>query len=227
MLLKKRFLSSPWSFARTLAEYTAADGGRGREIDDEDEYYQEVLGSGASDEEEGDAEQPEFTALRHAKRTAPLGRRHAQEIASLIAWGEGYEHRPDARLAALIEFLDATCRPGGTWTNERVVVFTEYAATLDWITRVLAQRGYRPGYELATIQGTTPTPRSASSSAPGSPRRQASTRSECSSRPTRPARASTCRTTATAWSTSTSRSTRQGLSSGSAGSTDTASARCP
>jgi len=36
------------------------------------------------------------------------------------------------------------------------VVFTEYAATLDWIVRVLAQRGYRNGIELATIQGSTP-----------------------------------------------------------------------
>ena len=78
MLLKKRFLSSPWSFALTLRQYTEAGAGpRPRAVDDEDQYYQEVLGSGQSDEEEGDAAHPEFTALRHSKRSDPLSRRDA------------------------------------------------------------------------------------------------------------------------------------------------------
>ena len=50
--------------------------------------------------------------------------------------------------------LDAVCRPDGrTWTNERVVVFTEYADTLDWIVSVLHQQGY--GERLAVIRGST------------------------------------------------------------------------
>ena len=59
MLLKKRFLSSPWSFARTVRRTPRPTRIRGLEVDDEDQYYQEVLGSGQSDEEEGDTEQPE------------------------------------------------------------------------------------------------------------------------------------------------------------------------
>lgn len=157
LLLKKRFLSSPWSFARTLELYAhAAAAGTLPDIDDEgDEYYQEVLGSRQSDEEEGDTEHPEFTALRQSKASDPLVAATAQEISALVDWGRGYEHRPDSRLTRLIAYLDAVCRPDGrTWTNERVVVFTEYAATLDWITRVLTQRGYRD--VLAVIQGSTP-----------------------------------------------------------------------
>ena len=157
MLMKKRFLSSPWSFARTLQHYTESDGGLGIEADDEDQYYQEVLGSGQSDEEEGDTAHPEFTTLRHSKRSDPLIAATDKDIQALIEWGNGYQNQPDARLTALIEFLDATCRPDGkTWTNERVVVFTEYAETLDWIVRVLDQHGYREGDRLAVIQGSTP-----------------------------------------------------------------------
>lgn len=156
MLLKKRFLSSPWSFARTMELYEqAAVTGHQLEFNDEEQYYSEVLGSGQSDEEEGDAEHPEFTALRQSKGSDPLVSATGREIESLIAWGNRYEHRPDSRLEALIRFLDATCRPDGrTWTNERVVVFTEYAATLDWVAGILTQRGYRD--VLATIQGSTP-----------------------------------------------------------------------
>ena len=157
MLMKKRFLSSPWSFAQTLRHYANSDGGSGIEEDDEDRYYQEVLGSGQSDEEEGAAAHPEFTALRHSKRSDPLVAATQADIDSLIEWGLGYENKPDARLQALLIFLDAVCRPDGrTWTNERVVVFTEYAETLDWIVRVLGQKGYREGKELAVIQGSTP-----------------------------------------------------------------------
>jgi superfamily II DNA/RNA helicase len=157
MLLKKRFLSSPWSFSLTLEQYQHSPaGGRQASFDDEEEYYREVLGSGQSDEEEGEAEHPEFTALRQSKTSDPLAGASSQDLAGLIAWGRKYEHRPDSRLEALISFLDAVCRPDGKhWTNERVVIFTEYAATLDWIAGILAQRGYRD--RLATIQGSTPT----------------------------------------------------------------------
>lgn len=157
MLLKKRFLSSPWSFARTLELYEqAAVTGRQLELDDEDAYYEEVMGSGQSDEEEGAADHPEFTALRQSKGSDPLMTATDQEIDALIAWGRGYEHQPDTRLKALIKFIEGVCRPDGKhWTNERVVVFTEYSTTLDWIERVLVQRGYKD--VLATIQGSTPT----------------------------------------------------------------------
>jgi superfamily II DNA or RNA helicase len=156
MLLKKRFLSSPWSFARTLELYEhAATTGRQLELSDEDEYYQEILGSQQSDEEEGWQDQPEFDALRRSKGSDPLVAAKPEEIRALVEWGRGYEHRPDTRLEELVTFLDAICRPdGATWSNERVVIFTEYATTLDWIVGILEQRGY--GAVLGIIQGSTP-----------------------------------------------------------------------
>ncbi len=155
MLLKKRFLSSPWAFARTMELYgDAAATGRLPELDDDDDYYQEVLGSEQSDEEEGQSDQPEFVTLRQSKGSDPLVAARPQDIDRLVAWGSRYEHRPDSRLEALITFLDAVCRPDGrTWTNERVVIFTEYAATLEWIVDILEQRGYRD--RLSVIQGST------------------------------------------------------------------------
>ncbi|WP_307802761.1 DISARM system SNF2-like helicase DrmD [Cellulomonas dongxiuzhuiae] len=156
MLLKKRFLSSPWAFATTMSLYEGtAAGGRLPDLDDEDDYYSEVLGSDQSDEEEGDAEQPEFSALRQSKGSDPLVAASPRQIAELVAWGQGYQHRPDSRLTELVSFLDAVCRPDGrTWSNERVVIFTEYATTLEWIVGVLEQRGYGP--VLDTIRGSTP-----------------------------------------------------------------------
>ncbi|ACZ31341.1 helicase domain protein [Xylanimonas cellulosilytica DSM 15894] len=159
MLLKKRFLSSPFAFGTTLGSYLEAAAGSGAEWDDdEDEYYAEVMGSGQSDEEEGATEHPEFTALRQAKTTDrtsdPLVAATPQELAELRAWGLGFQDRPDSRLNALITWLDAICRPDSHWTNERVVIFTEYADTLTWIVGNLRQRGYGTD-RLAVIEGST------------------------------------------------------------------------
>jgi superfamily II DNA or RNA helicase len=159
MLLKKRFLSSPWSFARTLELYQdAAATGRLTRLDD-GELYPEVLGSGQSDEEEGQAEQPESTTLRRSggpgTEGGPLVAATPEQIRRLVDWGRGYQNKPDSRLTALITFLNGVCRPDGRhWSNERVVVFTEYADTLDWIVDVLRQRGFAD--VVAAIQGSTP-----------------------------------------------------------------------
>lgn len=154
MLLKKRFLSSPYAFGSTLAGYRDAAPTSANEWSDEDEYYAEVLGSGQSDEEEGGAEHPEFESLRHSKATDPLTTATPEQIGQLVDWGLSYQSKPNARLRALVEWLDAICRPDGrTWTNERVVIFTEYADTLNWIVENLRQRGYNES-RLATIEGS-------------------------------------------------------------------------
>ncbi|SHJ43544.1 Superfamily II DNA/RNA helicases, SNF2 family [Tessaracoccus bendigoensis DSM 12906] len=157
MLLKKRFLSSPVAFGRTLAAYaeTLAHPGRtlAASLFDDDEVLREVLGSEASDEEEGLRDHPEFTALSMRAATNPLSAATAADIDRLVDWGLSYAARPDSRLAALISFLDGVVRIGRDWSNERVVVFTEYADTLDWIVEVLRSKGY--GDRLAVIQGAT------------------------------------------------------------------------
>lgn len=153
MLLKKRFLSSPFAFGMTLSHYIASRAGRGLS----DDEYDDIFGEGQSDEEEGLWEQDEAEKLRESKGSDPLVAAEPGQLETLMEWGLGYESRADSRLDRLIAFLDAVCRPDGkTWSNERVVVFTEYAHTVDWLTRVLNQRGYTDG-RLAVIQGSTPT----------------------------------------------------------------------
>jgi superfamily II DNA or RNA helicase len=152
MLLKKRFLSSPFAFGMTLSNYMSSATGRGLS----DDEYDDIFGDGQSDEEEGLWEQDESEKLRESKGSDPLVGASPGQLETLANWGLGYESRADSRLDNLIRFLDAVCRPDGNhWSNERVVVFTEYAHTLDWLTRVLRQKGYTDD-RLAVIQGATP-----------------------------------------------------------------------
>jgi superfamily II DNA or RNA helicase len=151
MLLKKRFLSSPFAFGMTLRHYI--DGRSARGLAEAD--YEEIFGEGQSDEEEGLWQQDESDRLRQSKSSDPLVSANPGELESLVNWGLEFESRADSKLEALINFLDSICRPDGKyWTNERVVIFTEYANTVDWLSRVLTQRGYAD--VLAVIQGSTP-----------------------------------------------------------------------
>lgn len=152
MLLKKRFLSSPFAFGMTISHYLDTRTGRGLRDDD----YDDIFGEGQADEEEGLWEHDEAERLRESKASDPLSAAEPGQLEKLADWGLNYESRPDSRLERLLTFLDAVCRPDGShWTNERVVVFTEYAHTLGWLQRVLTQRGYAD--RLAVIEGATPT----------------------------------------------------------------------
>lgn len=153
LLLKKRFLSSPWAFARTAAAYLEARrDGREPELPD----YDDLWGDAAPDEEEGRTSQPEFDALTDSRRVLEeLPAKDVADLEELIAWARSYEARPDSRLTQLVQFLDGEIRPSGMWSNERVVVFTEYVDTLEWIERVLRTAGYESD-RLAVIHGQTP-----------------------------------------------------------------------
>ena len=71
-------------------------------------------------------------------------------------WATAQEARPDAKATELISYLTAVCKPDGRhWTNERVVVFTEYRDTEIWLAGLLGQEGLA-GNGLKMLDGTTP-----------------------------------------------------------------------
>jgi superfamily II DNA/RNA helicase len=56
-------------------------------------------------------------------------------------WALSHEAEPDAKARELINYLVGVCRPDQHWTNERVVVFTEYRDTQRWLANLLRQEG--------------------------------------------------------------------------------------
>lgn len=151
LILKKRFFSSPVAFASTAETYLAARGDDALDLPE----YDDVLGEEAADEEEGRAEQPELEALRSAKRAqVALTTEDVADLEALIAWGSQHAGRPDTKLQALIRLIDGIAKaPGDGWGDQRVVVFTEYVSTLEWLKDVLTAYGYG-GDRLAVIDGS-------------------------------------------------------------------------
>ncbi|MBB1048555.1 DEAD/DEAH box helicase family protein [Dietzia cercidiphylli] len=141
LLLKKRFFSSPVAFARTIDVYRDT---RTRGLDLEfDLDYDEIFGPDSDDLEEGKVDQPELEALREAKSSLPpLTEEDVADLDWLSEWGHRFDGRPDSRLEALLSYVEGTLRSHGDWSNERLVIFTEYVDTLRWVRDILRQQGY-------------------------------------------------------------------------------------
>lgn len=152
VILKKRFFSSPVAFVATAETYLEARGDEDLQLPD----YDDILGDEASDEEEGRAEQPELEALRTAKRAqVALTDDDIDDLRELIDWGRRYDGRPDSKLDALLQLIERELMVQGLgWGDERIVVFTEYVTTLEWLRDVLESRGLG-GDRLAIIDGST------------------------------------------------------------------------
>jgi superfamily II DNA or RNA helicase len=143
-LLKKRLFSSPAAFASTLDEHLLTLDGRRRALDRptarvlrraidtvEDEYADDDAYGAAV----GDALSTAASAL---SQLTPEERGH---LARLKEWAQRARGRPDAKALRLLRFLDENVRPEGRWTDTRVIVFTEYRDTQNWLQDLLASHG--------------------------------------------------------------------------------------
>lgn len=154
-LLKKRLFSSPAAFLHTLDRHletlTRAAGTRRAPS-------AKVLAA-ARDEVEADfADEDELetawdAAFEAAERfAAPLTPGERGLLEELRGWAGKAADRGDAKSAVLLDWLESIVRPGGSWTDERVIVFTEYRHTQIWLQQRLAARGLA-GDRLALLYG--------------------------------------------------------------------------
>ncbi|APU22205.1 DISARM system SNF2-like helicase DrmD [Actinoalloteichus sp. GBA129-24] len=146
LLLKKRLFSSPSAFAHTVGVYLNTLRSRSAPVDvdldlDEPEWLDDYEDSiDAYDDEQ--LAQAEDDIL---DRTRPLQPDPSTQETDLLErmhrWAREHEASPDAKARELVNYLRSVCRPDEHWTNERVVVFTEYRDTQLWLAALLRQEG--------------------------------------------------------------------------------------
>ncbi|MGW2626930.1 DISARM system SNF2-like helicase DrmD [Micromonospora taraxaci] len=161
LLLKKRLFSSPAAFAHTVGVYLETLRSRKAPAvlpadDDVPEWMEDFFDDVATYADDQLAE-AEDDALGRTRAMQPDA--SADEMALLekmYQWAEAKEALPDAKAKELINYLSAVCKPDGRhWTNERVVVFTEYRDTQIWLAELLRQEGLA-GQGLVLLHGGTP-----------------------------------------------------------------------
>ena len=157
--LKKRLFSSPAAFLATLDRhekslrqakratkiaYKPSIGILKQELDRIDEDY--------ADDNEFDEATSDAVDAATLLFTEP----NEDELALLKQmrqWAEKASGQLDSKAKCLIDWLSTHIRPNKKWTNERVIIFTEYRATQNWLKEVLAQHGFTGNDRLLTMYG--------------------------------------------------------------------------
>jgi len=156
-LLKKRFLSSPAAFASTLEKHvnTVNAGGKPAKSSPMEER---ILRKAVMRAEEDYADDQEFEnaqseAVEEAsRRTAPFTAEQKSLISQLRNWAQNAQHQRDSKSEAICNWIRKSCKDGDKWNTNRVILFTEYRTTQQWLEEILTQQGFG-GDRLAIIHG--------------------------------------------------------------------------
>jgi superfamily II DNA or RNA helicase len=160
--LKKRLFSSPAAFATTFEKHRSRLTG-GDDADERDvvasagakalaRYLAAAEDDVPADDDEAEQQLADVVDVA-TTRMADLSEDELDLIVKLRARAEAAANRPDAKVKALVAWLDANIRPGGRWSDERVIIFTEYKATQQYIYEQLANHGYTTGGRIELMYG--------------------------------------------------------------------------
>lgn len=157
-LLKKRLFSSPAAFGATLDKHTRTQEGR-RDARPAPTRSIGVLRRQIAAMDEEYADDDEFEAVTAAaveaasQLEANLSPRERELLNRMKGWAATASARRDCKTQALISWLRGVVRPAGAWSDERVILFTEYRATQKWLQEILAAEGLAGEGRLMTLYG--------------------------------------------------------------------------
>ena len=156
-LLKKRLFSSPAAFASTLAKHIATlESGAVRK--DRGGLSDRILLKAIQRAEEdyandADVETAQQEAVEEATRhSRPLNDVERVLLDELRQWSQQAMHQTDSKAKAVLAWIDSYLKTNGDWNGKRVILFTEYRTTLDWLQRILATHDLG-GDRLMTLHG--------------------------------------------------------------------------
>jgi superfamily II DNA or RNA helicase len=159
-LLKKRLFSSPSAFASTLEKHISSLANR-YQRKDKDPMAERILRKAILRVEEDYADDHEVEnahseAVEEASRASqPLTAEQQQILNELRAWAQISKNQVDAKAKAVLDWLGGNLKDAGQWNDRRVILFTEYRTTHQWMHEILASHGFG-GDRLAILHGGMP-----------------------------------------------------------------------
>jgi superfamily II DNA or RNA helicase len=157
-LLKKRLFSSPRAFASTLEKHRDSLAGRRATPRPKSSFDERILRKAIARTEEdysddASLEEALGEAVGEAAATSvELTAEQTSLLDRLGAWANTARHRPDSKAEALVDWLKVHLKPGGKWSDDRVILFTEYRATHTWLQEILTNQGFG-GERLMVLHG--------------------------------------------------------------------------
>lgn len=155
-LLKKRLLSSPAAFASTLEKHVASlSAARPAKPDAMTEriLYKAILKADEDYADDREVENAQAEAIEEATRHAmPLTPEQRAMLDDLRAWAQRARNQADSKAQAILDWITANLKTDGEWNDRRVILFTEYRTTHQWMHQILASHGFG-GERLGLLHG--------------------------------------------------------------------------
>jgi superfamily II DNA or RNA helicase len=156
-LLKKRLFSSPAAFASTLEKhFSTLTGAKVREKSDAmtDRILRKAILKAEEDyADDGQVEAAQIEAVEEAtKRSPPPTEEELRLLSRMRDWAQNASHKADSKGRAILDWIEANLKSAGQWNDRRVILFTEYRTTHQWLHQILSSHGYG-GDRLAIIHG--------------------------------------------------------------------------
>ena len=156
-LLQKRLFSSPAAFAASLEKHKS-NFTTPRSFDDKNVFSDRILKRMIERSEEDyadDAQVEEIQAeaiIEASRHLAPLSKSETDLLSKMSDWANANRNKVDSKAQAIISWIKSNLFTSGEWNNKRVILFTEYRTTLDWLREILTAQGYG-GDRLSIIHG--------------------------------------------------------------------------
>jgi hypothetical protein len=159
-LLKKRFFSSPAAFASTLEKhYQTLTSGKAKRDPDTiaDRILRKALLKAEEDyADDSQVEAAQVEAVEEASRySAPLTDNEKSMLGGMRAWAQAAAHKTDSKARAIVDWIESNLKSEKNWNDRRVILFTEYRTTHQWLHDILSSHHYG-GDRLAIIHGGNP-----------------------------------------------------------------------
>ena len=158
-LLKKRLFSSPAAFSITLGKHIANQQSAQKPQQRAPKPSLGILKRQIARMEEDYADDDEYedasvgatdTASQLFRELTPRERWLLDQMQN---WADRAANTADSKTLAFLSWLRQTLLKDGEWTDERVIIFTEYRATQNWLQTLLAAEGLTKGERLMTLYG--------------------------------------------------------------------------
>lgn len=161
--LQQRLLSSVAAFARTLERHRATLERKTAEAT-AGEPTASLMGPAVLEDEPHDEAEAEVRITQEEDEAAAAIDAGVGDLAlvdEMLEIARRHSHHPDARILRLVEWIRANMTAGGSWTERRLLLFTEYEDTRRWLERRLleALSDLEPEDRIACFTGATSTDR--------------------------------------------------------------------
>ncbi len=168
-LLKKRLFSSPEAFRSTLEQHRQSLESATRKTSARfakpsvgilrrqlEQVEEEFADDGVYEEATEDAI---ASSTRLFRAPSPDEQRL---LTAMQQWADAASRQPDSKAQELLDWITTVIAPlsqgrkggeGREWSDQRVIIFTEYRATQKWLYDLLANEGLASGDRLMTLYG--------------------------------------------------------------------------